>query len=110
MDNLPWLPTANDLDLNLNEQPPKELIKFIHIVLGGTESEIKCEKTERLVYSIGQDLCRAVTDGEWKLLKYILLCATVCHMYKSRQLTTIFNKLGHCESYDFGLELETALT
>ena len=33
MDNLPWSPTANDLDLNLNEQPPKELIKFIHKVL-----------------------------------------------------------------------------
>ena len=33
MDNLPWPPTANDLDFNLNEQPPKELIKFIHKVL-----------------------------------------------------------------------------
>ena len=41
MDNLPWPPTANDLDLNLNEQLPKELIKFIYIVLDGTESEIK---------------------------------------------------------------------
>ena len=109
MDNLPWPPTANDLDLNLNEQLPKELIKFIYIVLDGTESEIKCEKTERLVYSIGQDLCRAVTDGEWKLPKHILLCATVRHMYRSRQLASILNKLGHCESYDFGLELETAL-
>ena len=30
-------------------------------------------------------------------------------MYRSRQLASILNKLGHCESYDFGLELETAL-
>ena len=31
------------------------------------------------------------------------------HLYRSRQLTTILNRLGHCESYDFRLELETAL-
>ena len=25
-------------------------------------------RSERIVYSIGQDICRAVTNGEWKLL------------------------------------------
>jgi hypothetical protein len=30
-------------------------------------------------------------------------------MYCSKQLTTILYKLGHSESYDFGLELETAM-
>lgn len=30
-------------------------------------------------------------------------------MYRSKLLTTILARLGHCESYDFGLELETAI-
>ena len=58
--------------------------------------------------SIAQDICRVVTDGEWKLPKHILLCTTIRHLYRSKQLTTILNRLGHSESYDFGLELETA--
>ena len=63
----------------------------------------------RIVQSIGQDICRAVTNGEWKLPKHILLSTTVRHLYRSRKLTTILNRLGHCESYDFTLELETAM-
>ena len=56
-----------------------------------------------------QDICRAVTRGEWKLSKHILLCTTIRHLYRSKQLTNILSRLGHCETYDFGLELETAL-
>lgn len=41
--------------------------------------------------------------------KHILLCTTVRHLYRSKQLTTILSRLGHCETYDFGLELKTAL-
>ena len=37
------------------------------------------------------------------------MCTTLRHLYRSKLLTTIINRLGHCESYDFGLELETAL-
>ena len=31
------------------------------------------------------------------------------HPYRRKLLTTILARLGHCESYDFGLELETAI-
>ena len=31
------------------------------------------------------------------------------HLYRSKLLTTILARLGHCETYDFGLELETAI-
>ena len=107
---LPWPPTADDLDVKPSDQLPEELVKFLNLVLGGTsEVEKKCEKTQRLVFSIAQDLCRATTNGEWKLPKHILLCTTVRHLYRSKQLTTILNKLSHSESYDFGLELETAM-
>ena len=37
------------------------------------------------------------------------LPTTLRHLYRSKLLTTILNRLGQCESYDFGLELETAL-
>ena len=50
-----------------------------------------------------------MTNGEWKLSKHILITTTIRHLYRSKQLTTILGRLGHCESYDFGLELETAL-
>ena len=92
----------------MEEVLPEELGRFLTLVLSG-DGVSDCEKTKRLVLSIGQDLCRAVTNGEWKLPKHVLLCATVRHLYRSRQLTTILQRLGHCESYDFGLELETAL-
>ncbi len=56
-----------------------------------------------------QDICRAVTKGEWKLPKHIMLSTSVRHLYRSKVLTTILNRLGHCETHDFSLELEAAL-
>ena len=44
-----------------------------------------------------------------KLPKHILLCTTIRHLYHNKQLTTILNRLGHCETYEFGLELETSI-
>ena len=41
--------------------------------------------------------------------KHILICTTIRHLYRSKQLTTILNRLCHCESYSFGIELETAM-
>ena len=66
-------------------------------------------KMNRLVFFIGQDLCRAVSDEKWKLPKYILLCVTVRHLFRSNQLNMILHRLGHSKSYDYGLEMETAL-
>lgn len=41
--------------------------------------------------------------------KHMLLCMALRQMYRSKQLTTFLNRLGHCESYSFSLELETAI-
>ncbi|XP_049337187.1 uncharacterized protein LOC111196954 [Astyanax mexicanus] len=95
----------------MEELLPADLVKFLNLVLTG-RADIdgeKCEKTQRLVYSITQDVCRAATNSTWKLPKHILLCATVRHLYRSKQLTTILARLGHSETYDFGMELETAM-
>uniref|UniRef100_UPI00358E566E uncharacterized protein n=1 Tax=Myxine glutinosa TaxID=7769 RepID=UPI00358E566E len=104
----PWPPTAEDMELNPEDILPPDLVRFLSVLMTGKEG-IETEKVKRLVFSIGQDLCRAVSDGKWKLPKHILLCVTVRHLFRSKQLTTILHRLGHSESYDFALELETAL-
>ena len=68
----------------------------------------KCEKTHRLIYSTGQDISRAVTNGECKLPKHVLICLSIRHLYRSKQLTQILNRMGHYESCQYGLEVETA--
>ena len=50
-----------------------------------------------------------MTNGEWKLSEHILISTTIRHLYRSKQLTTVLSRLGHCEPCDFSLELETAL-
>ena len=107
---LPWPPTVEDISELSSENLPEELERFLTIVFSGNEPKNnECERTKRFVVSIGQDLCRAVTEGKWKLAKHILLCTTIRHLYRSKQLTTILNRLCHCESYSYGLELETAM-
>lgn len=106
---LPWPPTADDMKLNAANLLPADLIRFLSLLISGKEENETSEKVKRTVSSIGQDLCRAVSEGTWKLPKHVLLCMTVRHLFRSKQLTTILNRLGHSESYDFGLEMETAL-
>ena len=69
--SLPWPPTADDLEIKSEDLLPPDLMKFLTIVMSG-EANVgeKCEKTRHIVLSIGQDLCRAVTKGEWKLPKH----------------------------------------
>ena len=99
-------PTANDIDEK--DCIPEELDRFIKYVLAGKVDETSVQ-TDRLVSSIGQDICRAVTNGEWKLPKHILLTMALRHLYRSKQLTTLLNRFGHCESHAFSIELETAI-
>ena len=108
---LQWPPLPDELLVEYDKVLPNDLKRFLSLVISGDAStEKKREKNERLVLSIGQDICRAATDGEWKLPKHILLCTTMRHLFRSKQLITILNRLGHCEGYLFSLELETALT
>ena len=79
------------------------------MVMSAKEDLETSEKLKRLVFSIWQDICRAVSDGKWKLPKHMLLCVTVRHLFRSKQLTKILHRQGHSQTYDFGLEMETAL-
>ena len=106
---LPWPPTATFLE-GMDDPLPPDLRSFLQVVISGNSTSVSIsEKVERLVNSIGQDICRAVTNGKWKLPKHILLSMTLRHLFRSSQLNTLINRLGHAESYTFTLELETAL-
>ena len=105
--HLPWPPTSEDL--GSTPLIPDRLKRFLSVVIGETDNIDYSDKLNRLVYSIGQDLCRAATKSKWKLPKHILLASTLRHLYRSKKLTTIFNRLGHCESYKFSLDLDSTL-
>ena len=88
--DMPWPPTADELLDPSVCQVPEELTRFLNLIFAGQDSEfVECKKTLRLVWSIGQDVCHAVTNGEWKLLKHILSCTTIRHLYRSKQLMII---------------------
>ena len=87
---------------------PLDLQKFLTILITGQESDSNTTKVNHLVLSLGQDLCRAVTNGLWKLSKHILLCMTLRHMFRSAELITLISRLCHSENYSYSLELETA--
>ena len=107
-EQLKWPPTARYLE-SLENVIPSELKRFLYLLLTGNHKEESSVRVSRLAMSIGQDLCRAVTNGQWKLPKHILLCMALRHMFRSAELTTLLNRFGHSESYSFSLELETAL-
>jgi hypothetical protein len=107
-DALRWPPTARDFDVS-ESVLPEELEKFLRLFIIGHNNDIVSNKTHRLVQSIGQDLCRAATNGNWKLPKHILLCMTLRHMFRSEELITLLNRFGHAENNSFAVELETAL-
>ena len=102
-ENFPWRPTASCLT---TENPaPNNLQRFLRILISGKAERSESERIELLISSIGKDLCRAATNGQWKLSKHILVCMTLRHLFWSAKLS-IFS---HLESYSFSLELETAL-
>ena len=106
-DALPWPPTASHL---VDDPVPEGLQRFLHNVICGQNSVQPSGRTNRLVSSIGQDICRVAARGRGKLPKHIVVCMTLRHLFRSAKLSTLINKLGHAESYSFSLELETAVT
>ena len=87
---------------------PRSAAKYSKMVLSGNTCG-KSVKLNRLSYSIGQGICRAATNGQWKLPKHILVGMTIRHLFRSAVFITLMNKLVHSENYSFVLELETAI-
>jgi hypothetical protein len=87
--SLPWLPTYDDMELSSDKVLPSDLVRFLTMVMSGNEDMETSEKMKRLAYSIRQDICRAVSEGKWKLPKHMLLCVTVRHLFRIKQLIKI---------------------
>ena len=105
-----WPPTLGDIKQMASEPVLEELELFLCLVFSVNEPEVvQDEKTKRFVYSIGQDICRTVSLKRLKLANQILIGTTIRHLYRSKQLTTILNRFCHCESYSFGIKLETTM-
>ena len=52
---LPWPPTADDLEVESpDELLPPDLVKFLNFIISVDADVEKCEKTKRLVFSLGQ--------------------------------------------------------
>ena len=57
-----------------------------------------------LVFSIEQNLCRAVPEAEWKIPKHVLICVCVKHLFRRAQA-------GHDDSlYRRDLATQRAMT
>ncbi|KAK3084587.1 hypothetical protein FSP39_015968 [Pinctada imbricata] len=106
--NPEWPPDVRNLTVE-EGVIPGVLKDFLDSLLVSSYSTAT-SRSERIVFSIGQDICRAVTNGEWKLPKHILLCVTFRHLFRSKQLLAILNRLGHCENATFASELEVAIS
>lgn len=104
----PWPPTATQL-LSPENKPPAFLQDFLSHLIGGKQHEKISGKFQRIVDSCAQDICYAITKGEWKMAKHVLLGMTLRHMTGSAELITLLNRLGHCQSYSQVMELDTAL-
>jgi hypothetical protein len=59
-------PTSDDMELSSDKLLPSDLVRFLSMVMSGKEDMETSEKMKRLVYSIGQDKCRA---GKMKVTK-----------------------------------------
>ena len=104
---LKWPPNPSDL-ATAEDVMPDILQKLLSYIITGKTTPTSTQ-SQRLVQSIAQDICRAATGASWKLRKHVLICLTLRHLFRSEKLITFMNRMGHCESYSFALELETAL-
>ena len=66
-------------------------------------------QSDRLVSSLGQDICNATTYGQWDQPKHILLGMTLRYLFRSAEIINVMKKLGYSTDYSFVLEFETAI-
>ena len=106
-ESMPWPPAADFLE-SLEDATPNHLKTFMSILISG-KKDPDCQRTNRIIVSICQDICRAATAGKWKLPKHIFICMTIRHLFRSKELCSLLHRMGHSESYNFSLDLEVAL-
>ena len=88
---------------------PDIVAQFLSIVIYGKLVTPDDQNKIRTINSIGQDICRAVTNGRWKLPKHISLAMALYHMFRNKELLILMSRFGYCENYSFIMELLTAM-
>ena len=104
---LPW-PITTDT-LRTIKPIPDDVFKFLSYLINGKMVSPIDDSKIRIINSIGQDICRAVTNGRWKLPKHVSLGMTLYHMFRSKELLVMMSRYGTCENYSFIMELITAI-
>lgn len=106
-EQMPWPPTTEYLSSGYIIPPEIEL--FLSHLVTGKAPDKNSSKNSTVVNSLSQDMCHAVTNGNWKMPKHILLGMTLRHLTGSAEIITLVNHFGHCLSYSQILEIETAI-
>ena len=105
---MPWPPSAAWL-LSGERRPPDILLTFLIYIIIGKPVKHASGRSQRYGLSFAEDLCYAVTNGDWVMPKHLTLPMTVRHLTGSAEVITILNRYGHGQSYTRTLELETAM-
>ncbi|XP_031327663.1 uncharacterized protein LOC116159137 [Photinus pyralis] len=72
--------------------------------------ELKKSSRDLKMFSLGQDIIYAATNGTIKTSKHVTLGMALKSLSSSRKIVDLVNKYGHCCSYNVIEELETELT
>jgi hypothetical protein len=104
-----WPPSSTFIEEQRTTDLPEALKSFMSMVSQNKSFEKASTKVLRLSLSFTEDLCAAVTRGEWKMGKQLFLGYTLHHLTGREDLVTLLNRFGHCVSYSSLLELETAI-
>ena len=109
---VPW-PTSASVLLKNKLCPPQCFLDFMSHLLGKKKSQKSSgrssDRKQRLIMSLANDLCYAVTGGKWMMPKHLLLSMTLQHITGTAVIVTMINCFGHCASYSRVLELESAI-
>ena len=102
-----WPSNISSLQEESN-QPPNMLIYFLSVLVGGRKPDLTCHQ-EQVTASIAQYICFITTKRKWKTSKHVSLSLTLHHLTRGSKIITLLNRYGHCCSYSFVLEAETAI-
>lgn len=109
--NMEWPPRSSELienSINL----PKRLKTFLHILLTGDverETSNPSSRVQRLINSFGQDFINAISGGQQKPPKQILLTYVIKSLTNNVELIQLVNRCGHGVSYTQIEEIYNAL-
>ena len=76
---MPWPPSADYL-VQSQHQIPVLLKDFLTSIFTTRGKNNQSDRSQRLVLSIGQDICHTVTHGRWKMPKHYVLGMNVSRL------------------------------